>query len=119
MNEPTGEWDALPIMLTIDEAARVLRIGRSKAYEMAATYTSSGGTHGLACLRLGDLLRVPKFALHEYVTTGHIVQLIPQHDANATADATADATVDATAARTPARKPRVTDRAQLSLLGSD
>ena len=115
MNEPTGEWDALPIMLTIDEAARVLRIGRSKAYEMAGTYTSSGGMHGLACLRLGDLLRVPKFALHEYVTTGHIVQLIPQHvphhDVNAT--------VDATAVRTPARKARATDRAQLSLLGTD
>ena len=115
MNEPTGEWNALPIMLTIDEAARVLRIGRSKAYEMAATYTSSGGTHGLPCLRLGDVLRVPKFALHEYVTTGHIVQLtpphVPHHDANAT--------VDATAVRTPARRARVTDRAQLSLLGSD
>ena len=111
MDEPIDEWDALPIMLTIDEAARVLRIGRSKAYEMAATYTSSGGTQGLPCLRLGDLLRVPKFALYEYVTTDHIVQLIPQPDANATPDATAS--------RKPARKSRATDRAQLSLLGSD
>jgi len=111
VDEPIDEWNALPIMLTIDEAARVLRIGRSKAYEMAATYTSSGGTQGLPCLRLGDLLRVPKFALHEYVTTGHIAQLIPQPDANAT--------VDATASRNPARKSRATDRAQLSLLGSD
>ena len=111
MNEPTDEWDALPIMLTIDEAARVLRIGRSKAYEMAATYTSSAGKHGLPCVRLGDLLRVPTFALHEFVTTGHIVQLIPQPDANATPDATAPPK--------PARKSRATDRAQLSLLGSD
>ena len=115
MNEPTGEWDALLLMLTIDEAARLLRIGRSKAYEMAATYTSSGGMQGLPCLRLGDLLRVPKFALYEFVTTGRIVQLIPQHvpqhDANATPDATS--------VRTPARKARATDRAQLSLLGSD
>jgi len=111
VDEPIDEWNALPIMLTIDEAARVLRIGRSKAYEMAATYTSSVGTQGLPCLRLGDLLRVPKFALHEYVTTGHIVQLIPQPGANAT--------VDATASRKPARKSRATDRAQLSLLGSD
>ena len=88
MGEPIDDWDALPIMLTIDEAARVLRIGRSKAYEMAATYTSSCGTQGLPVLRLGDLLRVPKFALHEYVTTGHVVQLIEQRDANATPDAT-------------------------------
>ena len=111
MDESIDEWDSLPIMLTIDEAATVLRIGRSKAYEMAATYTSSGGTQGLPCLRLGDLLRVPKFALREYVTTGRIVQLIPQPDANASPDATV----------TPksARKPLATDRAQLSLLGSD
>ncbi len=73
MDESIDEWDSLPIMLTIDEAARVFRIGRSKAYEMAATYTSTGGTQGLPCLRLGDLLRVPKFALHEYVTTGRVV----------------------------------------------
>jgi excisionase family DNA binding protein len=111
MDEPIDEWDALPIMLTIDEAARVLRIGRSKAYELAANYTSSGGTQGLPCLRLGDLLRVPKFALHEFVTTGRIVQLIPQPDANATHDGTGS--------RKPARKSSATDRAQLSLLGSD
>ncbi len=111
MDESIDEWDSLPIMLTIDEAARVFRIGRSKAYEMAATYTSTGGMQGLPCLRLGDLLRVPKFALHEYVTTGRVVQLIPQTNANATPDATAS--------RKPARKSRTTDRAQLSLLGSD
>ena len=111
MNERLDEWEAMPIMLTVDEAARVLRIGRSKAYEMAATYTSSLGTQGLPVLRLGDLLRVPKFALHEYVTTGHIVQLTPQQAANATGDATDS--------RKPARKSRATDRAQLSLLGSD
>ena len=111
MSDPIDEWTAMPIMLTVEDASRVLRIGRSKAYEMARQYTASGGTAGLPCLRLGDLLRVPKFALHEYVTTGHIVQLIPQRDT--------DATPDATAARKQARKPRATDRTQLSLLGSD
>ena len=122
MNEPTDhqaadptesidEWGALPLMLTVNDAARVLRIGRSKAYEMAATYTSSGGTQGLPVIRLGDLLRIPKVALHEFVTTGRLVQLIPQQHANATPDATAS--------RKPARKPRANDRAQLSLLESD
>ncbi len=115
MSEPIDEWRELPIMLTVEDAARVLRVSRSKAYEMAKQYTATGGTTGLACLRLGDLLRVPKFALHEYVTTGHIVQLIQQRQANATPDATPDAT----AAQRPARKPRATDRTQLSLLGSD
>ena len=111
MSEPIDEWTAMPIMLTVEDAARVLRISRSKAYEMTKLYVSSGGTAGMPCLRLGDLLRVPKFALHEFVTTGHIVQLIPQRKLNATGDAT-------TSTKT-ARKARATDRTQLSLLGSD
>ena len=111
MSDPIDEWTAMPIMLTVEDASRVLRIGRSKAYEMARQYTASGGTAGLPCLRLGDLLRVPKFALHEYVTTGHIVQLIPQQVANATADATPPTK--------SVRRTRASDRSQLSLLGSD
>ena len=107
MDELSDEWNALPIMLTVKDAASVLRIGRSKAYEMTTLYASSGGTQGLPCLRLGDLLRIPKAALHEYVTTGHIVQLIPHRDDNAAVS------------RKPARKSRASDRAQLSLLGSD
>ena len=111
MDESIDAWDALPMVLTIDEAASVLRIGRSKAYEMAATYSSSGGIQGLPVLRLGDLLRVPRFALHEFVTTGRIVQLIPQHTPNATPGATVSCE--------PARKSCATDGGQLSLLGSD
>jgi len=111
MSEPINDWDALPIVLTVSDAARVLRIGRSKAYEMAALYTSSCGTRGLPCLRIGDLVRVPKDALHEFVTTGQIVQLIPQPVDHAIADTTPRS-------RT-ARKPRSADRSQLSLLGSD
>lgn len=111
MNEQIDDWDALPIMLTVNDAARVLRIGRSKAYELTALYTSSGGRQGLPCLRLGDLVRVPKAALHEFVTTGHIVQLIPQHEVNASGNTTAS--------RKPTRATRANQRSQLALLGSD
>ncbi|MCU1390207.1 MAG: hypothetical protein JWL72_3545 [Ilumatobacteraceae bacterium] len=72
----TDEWSGLPMMLKIEEAAGVLRIGRSKAYEMAQRYAQSGGTDGLPVLRMGDLLRVPRAALQEYVTTGRVVQLL-------------------------------------------
>ncbi|MCU1395548.1 MAG: hypothetical protein JWM34_3976 [Ilumatobacteraceae bacterium] len=79
MNESnTDEWSALPMMLKVEEAASVLRIGRSKAYEMAQCYTRSGGTEGLPVLRMGDLLRVPRAALQEYVTTGRVTQLLSQ-----------------------------------------
>ncbi len=111
MSEPIDEWDALPMMLTVIDAARLLRIGRSKAYELTTLYASSGGTQGLPCPRLGDLLRIPKSALYEFVTTGHIAQLIPQRDVNETPHATASLK--------PARKSRASERTQLSLLGSD
>ncbi len=112
MKEPIeDEWNDLAIMLTVDEAARVLRVGRSKAYEMAALYTWSGGIQGLPVLRLGDLLRVPKFALYEFVTTGRVVQLITQP--------APVATDHATGSRPTTRKRRTSDHAQLSLLGSD
>ena len=112
MSDPsTDEWSGLPLMLTVEEAARVLRIGRSHAYNLTKVYYASGGTNGLPALRLGDLLRVPKAALHELVTTGRVVQLIPTR--------VDDATPDATAAQNPSRPARRTDRSQLSLLGSD
>ena len=104
------EWSELPLMLTVDEAAGVLRIGRSKAYEMTKLYETSGGTRGLPVLRLGDLLRVPRFALHDFVTTGRIVQLIPPVE---------HATVHATPTKKQPRSRLSNDRAQLSLLGSD
>ncbi len=104
------EWSELPLLLTVDEAARVLRIGRSKAYEMTKLYETSGGTHGLPVLRLGDLLRVPRFALHEFVTTGRIVQLIAPVE---------HATDHATPTMKHPRPRRSSDRAQLSLLGSE
>ena len=111
MSEPIDEWAAMPIVLTVEDAARVLRVSRSKAYEMTKQYTASGGTEGLPCLRLGDLLRVPKSALYEFVTTGHIVQLIQKRNPNAT--------VGATASKKSSRKSSASDRTQLSLLGSD
>ena len=90
---------------------RALRIGRPKAYEMTALYESSGGTKGLPCLRMGDVLRVPRFAFEEYVTTGRIVQLLPEPDL--------DATVSATAPQKSTRTRQPADHTQLSLLGSD
>ena len=107
----TDDWDDLPILLKVDEAMRVLRIGRSKAYEMTTLYETSGGLKGLPCLRMGDVLRIPRFALEEFVTTGRIVQLLPQP--------ASDATVHATPTAKSSRSRQTTDRSQLSLLASD
>ena len=74
-----GELDrleaSLPALLTIDETARVLRIGRSLAYQLAAEYAASSGTRGLPVIRVGTCLRVPRWALIELIRTGRVVNL--------------------------------------------
>lgn len=74
-------------LLTVQEAADVLRIGRSLSYQLAHEYLRSGGTSGLPVIRLGEkCLRVPRWALVELATTGRVVRLC---------DAEAPATVGA------------------------
>ena len=68
---------SLPQLLTIEEAARVLRIGRSLAYQLARAYESSDGDDGLPVIRVGTCLRVPRWALIELVRTGRVVSLRP------------------------------------------
>ena len=64
--------EQLPLLLTVEEAGRLLRVGRSHAYNQVTLYFASGGTDGVPALRLGGLLRVPKHALDELVTTGRV-----------------------------------------------
>ena len=73
------------LLLTIDEAARVLRIGRSLAYQLAQEYEASGGVTGLPVIRVGGCLRVPRWALLELALTGQVVRLC---DAELAAEAT-------------------------------
>ena len=57
----------LPDMLRVDEAAAVLRISRSRAYDAVATFQRSGGAEGLPSIRIGRTLRIPKRALLEWI----------------------------------------------------
>ena len=67
--------DDLPL-LTVEEAAQMLRIGRSLGYELARRYVVSGGREGLPVIRVGSTcLRVPRWALMELVLTGRVVAL--------------------------------------------
>jgi hypothetical protein len=57
------EREQTSLVLTVEEAAGMLRIGRSAAYEAARRYLDTGGAEGLPVVRLGRRLRVPRPAL--------------------------------------------------------
>ena len=59
--------DRAPDFLTVEEAAAVLRIGRSKAYELAREYLATDGASGLPVIRLGRQLRVPRALLERWM----------------------------------------------------
>jgi excisionase family DNA binding protein len=51
-------------VLTVEEAAQVLRISRASAYELARRWRSQNPS-GLPVIQLGRFLRVPKSALEQ------------------------------------------------------
>ncbi len=53
-------FEELPELLTVEEAARFLRIGRGLAYALAQRYLASDGAYGLPVLQFGRRLLVPK-----------------------------------------------------------
>lgn len=56
---------APPDFLTLDEAAAVLRVGRSTAYREANKFEASGGATGIPVIRYGKQFRVPRCRLEE------------------------------------------------------
>ncbi len=59
----TTEVEAAPDVLTVDEAARILRIGRNSAYALARQWLATNGREGLPAVRLGRNVRIPRPAL--------------------------------------------------------
>ena len=57
------ESSSEPQTLTVEEAAKVLRIGRTAAYALARQWRATNGASGLPVLELGRTLRVPRAAL--------------------------------------------------------
>jgi hypothetical protein len=65
MTSTSGGPDGAPDFLTIEEAAEVLRIGRTAAYQLARDFLASDGTRGVPVIRYGRQLRVPRCKLEE------------------------------------------------------
>ena len=70
-------WEALPIALTVSEAAHVMRISRTLAYQLARDYETSGGRAGLPVVRIGHLLRVPTDALRRHLHCADLITTQP------------------------------------------
>jgi hypothetical protein len=68
------ELAALPLLLTIRQAAKVLGICPAKAYEMAHRYEATE-CEGLPVTRIDRLYRVPRWAFAVFVLTGRVVTL--------------------------------------------
>jgi excisionase family DNA binding protein len=63
----THSLDELPLMLTVAEAAVVLRVSRTTAYKLAEDWRTSGGREGLPVIKLGRRLVVRRVDLAELV----------------------------------------------------
>ena len=101
----------LPDLLTVEEAAELVRIGRTAAYQLARRYVASDGAEGMPVRRIGRQLRVPLELLEAWV--GTTLHAAPTKQASAAARPT-----DTTRPR-PAKRTRNVNDAQLSLITND
>ena len=59
--------DDLPPFLTVEQAAKVLQLGRSKTYELTVEFECSAGRSGLPFVWLGKQKRIPRAALIRFM----------------------------------------------------
>ena len=55
--------DDLPPFMTVEQAAKVLQLGRSKTYELTVEWELTSGQSGLPFVKFGSQKRVPRAAL--------------------------------------------------------
>ncbi len=70
---------ALPLMtLSVEEAAGLLGVGRTKAYDMTREWRANGGESGLPVIDCGSTLRVPLYPLAEMlgVEVSHLLAVL-------------------------------------------
>ncbi len=60
---PDASLAGLPLMLTVDEAAGLLRISRTSAYKLAHEWRCTAGATGLPTVRLGSRIMVRRVDL--------------------------------------------------------
>lgn len=99
--------EGLPDLLTIEEAARVIRVGRTKAYAMAQEWRATGGQSGLPVVDFGHVLRVPLRQLEAMVGAPLTAWRTPSAVADAALKCEVATTADASAAHGPGPTPEL------------
>ncbi len=111
---PTGPIPT-KAFLTVEEAAAVLRIGRTAAYALTRQWRATGGAEGLPVVRVGRLLRVPVHLL-ERLASGAIDHADPTPVDRPATGATPTPPAPEQAPRSTTRRSRrTTDQAQATL----
>lgn len=59
--------DDLPPFMTVEQAAEVLQLGRSKTYELTVEWERTSGASGLPFVRFGSQKRIPRAALVQMI----------------------------------------------------
>lgn len=103
------------------ETQRVLRLGRTKLYELLSEWRETDGKSGPRVIELGNALRVPRVALEEFIGGPVHVPPDPAADLQAPARVVATSNVAREPAprsrQRPARRPGTVPVAQLDLFG--
>jgi excisionase family DNA binding protein len=63
--------EELPVVLSVAEAANVLRISHTTAYELVHRWMATGGAEGIPVVQFGRVLRVPRAALSRLLAVQH------------------------------------------------
>lgn len=65
----TGDRTDVPDLLGVPEAAALLRVGLTFAYESTARYIATGSEDEIPAIKVGRLTRVPRIAFERYMGT--------------------------------------------------
>ncbi len=59
--------DELPAFMTVEQAAKVLQLGRSKTYQLSVEWERTGRASGLPFVWFGHQKRIPRAALERFI----------------------------------------------------
>ena len=68
--EPPSSLDGMPLLLTVSEAAVVLRIERTTAYKLVGEWRRTAGRDGIPSVRLGGRVMVRRVDLEAMLHGG-------------------------------------------------